>query len=72
MASKLGKMPSHDFFSTTLIGLTAILSNGGMNYWSDEVFNDSHGQQGALQTQLNRVLLFKVKIKFISLAIFDD
>ncbi|KAI3608151.1 hypothetical protein WG66_006614 [Moniliophthora roreri] len=44
-----------------------------MDYWSDEVvFNDSHGQQGALQMQLNCVLLFKVKIKFISLAIFDD
>uniref|UniRef100_A0A0W0FNM7 Uncharacterized protein n=1 Tax=Moniliophthora roreri TaxID=221103 RepID=A0A0W0FNM7_MONRR len=55
-----------------LIGLTAILSNGGMDYWSDEVFNDSHGQRGALQTQLNHVPLFKVKIKFISLATFDD
>ncbi|KAI3621916.1 hypothetical protein WG66_015615 [Moniliophthora roreri] len=55
-----------------LIGLTAILSNGGMDYRSDEVFNDSHGQWDALQTQLNHVPLFKVKIKFISLAVFDD
>ncbi|KAI3606046.1 hypothetical protein WG66_003948 [Moniliophthora roreri] len=29
-------------------------------------------KRGALQTQLNHVPLFKVKIKFISLATFDD